>query len=253
MDSKTHIKSLRILLLAFVILLLFFRPSEYYWLYALVFVVWSFAAVIARLPEVQSKWRHFRTQWKYRLTLRTGKTDSAQKAVLTHLNYRVTEILRKEYPEAIWNWGTARPEQLAEQGGKGEILTNHTGKYQSAEVVIDPLYRVFVNMQEGEEPKKASTDQIQKPDANEELVSVWFEMAAKDKLHGLVSELSSQGYSRIDILESGEVVITEGEKNEVKDIVPDMPEQSCWKYLAGKLEQMGLTPQIRKNCVTVEW
>ena len=101
MDSKTHIKSLRILLLAFVILLLFFRPSEYYWLYALVFVVWSFAAVIARLPEVQSKWRHFRTQWKYRLTLRTGNTDSAQKAVLAHLNYRVTEILRKEYPEAI--------------------------------------------------------------------------------------------------------------------------------------------------------
>lgn len=78
-------------------------------------------------------------------------------------------------------------------------------------------------------------------------------MAAKDKLHGLVSELSSQGYSRIDILESGEVVITEGEKNEVKDIVPDMPEQPCWKYLDGKLEQMGLTPQIRKNCVTVEW
>ena len=124
----------------------------------------------------------------------------------------MTEILRKEYPEAIWNWGTAQPEQLAEQGGKGKILTNHTGKYHSAEVVIDPLYRVFVNMQEGEEPKKASSDQIQKPDANEELVSVWFEMAAKDKLHGLVSELSSQGYSRIDILESGEVVITEGEK-----------------------------------------
>lgn len=138
-------------------------------------------------------------------------------------------------------------------GGKGKILTNHTGKYHSAKVVIDSLYRVFANMQEGEEPKKASTDQIQKPDANEELVSVWFEMAAKDKLHGLVSELSSQGYSRIDILESGEVVITEGEKNEVKDIVPDMPEQPCWKYLDGKLEQMGLTPQIRKNCVTVEW
>ena len=181
------------------------------------------------------------------------------KALLQHVNYRITNHLKSAYPDATWEWDIDDPENLVLSGGTGRIKVYNVPDFNHADVTVNskaelsfnmlkvvPLNTAEVTETEGKDATKPSSKDPIDP-------QIWYEQKARVVLDNLISDLSSRGYSRLSITGDGDVMIQQEDRTIKKARLEAMPDRLSWDRLSRVLQGEGLAADITDDALKVSW
>jgi hypothetical protein len=281
MNENSFFKSTQTLLLALLLLLAFFREPRHQWMYIAVFGLWAafwvlrlLAGSFKRLGRLLKKTRKTIASWHQKRSAaakpetaaetcrRPAETDcSVDRLLMGHVNFRITDKLKAVFPDAVWKWTDAHPEQIA-RGGAGRIRIESAGEYTHADVMVDDRFRIsFMMMKIVNLSDVAAnlTDSISDTEVSEppEPAAVnpadWYEWIGKEILHEVITELNTRGYSKVFIKETGDVYVVEDGNEAVKAVLKNLPGKYLWSDLVGVLNDNELHAKIDTDRIEVAW
>ena len=277
MSENFFSKSLKLLMVAVLILLAFFQDPKYQWMYIAVFGFWA-ACLLLRILAGRILWlgqllkkaaqgiAAMRKAAKAKprkepkgTPLAVQADITADKLLLSHLSCRVTDKLKAVFPDAAWQWQEERPELIA-RGGTGRIRVEGAGEYTHADVTVDSYFRLsfammkIVNLLEAAYlPETSETDAAEAPEPVQASAADWFEWVGKEILLEVITELNTRGYSRVFIKETGEVYVVEEGNETVKATLKEMPGKSKWEEIVSVLAANELKGIIDNDRLAVSW
>jgi len=286
MNGKFFSKSVNALIVAVLILVMFFRDPKYQWLFIAVFcvwggilLIWSFAKHLTRfgrflkkkakgIPAMYRKSKAenaSKAKKQQELSVETQEikqeTDEASDRILLgHLSCRITEKLKSVFPDATWQWQEKLPERIA-KGGTGRIRIEGADEYSHADITVDKYFRLSFAMMKivslkdvsGEESEAAETETPEAKETVQVNVADWYEWVGKETLHEVITELNTRGYSRVFVKETGDVYVVEDGNESVKATLKEVPDKSRWSELVDVLVAGGLSGEIDNDRLVVAW
>lgn len=173
--------------------------------------------------------------------------------LLTHVNYRVSDYLKRAYPDARWEWMMPNPVLFIAQGGTGRIRVYGVPDYEYADVTLDKNGGLDCSMVKivpvGDSGQGAPSGQSPAdPQA-------WFELEGRDVLDGIIADLRSRGHSGLTLNEDGSISFQPeaGGRKATKRAFASFPEKVYWPRLADVLAQEGLTADVQADHIAVSW
>lgn len=167
------------------------------------------------------------------------------------LGHRITDRLQSAYPNSTWNWKDKPTASLFINGGSVRITTANTETYNEAEVVVDCIGRIEINML----AVSCINDIIKKQykDAETEYivdVKMWYEQCAASYLTELITDLNSKGTKTLTIDEKGCIKLDD---NKEVGMLNRFPAKNLWKQLISILESEELKAVEIENCIQIGW
>lgn len=220
----------------------------------LTFVLWGLWVLLALLrPSWQSN-RDYRLREE-----RAAREQSALSGknlsglLLCHVNYRVSDYLKRVYPNARWEWMMPNPVLFIAQGGTGRICVFGVPDYEYADVTLGKngsldcsLVKIVPveDRGQGAPSGRPSLD----PQA-------WYELEGRDVLDGVIADLRSRGHSSLTLNEDGSISFQPeaGDRKTTKYAFGSFPEPVYWSRVADVLAQEGLTANVQADHIAVSW
>ena len=161
-------------------------------------------------------------------------------ALLCHVNYRITAMLRAAYPNARWEWLADKPSRFAVEGGTARIRVYGIPDFDYADVKLDQKANLDCSLVKLS-PLMPDSPDTQPPNRQPVNPRVWFETRGRAVLEALVTDLNSRGHSSLTVQENGEVFVQakENEAEPAKETFLDFPEKVYWPQLVKVLEEEG--------------
>lgn len=177
--------------------------------------------------------------------------------LLLHVNQRISAMLHKTYPQAVWQWCSDDPEQVISKGGVGRIKVCGIADYEYADVTIGQDARIecalvaLTPLPAGAEaatvaPAAAPNQQTFDP-------QVWYETKGRNVLETVVADLNSRGFTSLVLSDNGDICTRMGDKDLSNGKLTDFPGKSLWDKLVPVFEQQGLAAQIQGDCILLSW
>ena len=175
-------------------------------------------------------------------------------ALLCHVNYRITAMLRAAYPNARWEWLADKPSRFAVEGGTARIRVYGIPDFDYADVTLDQKANLDCSLVKLS-PLVAGASDTQPPNRQPVNPRVWFETRGRAVLEALVTDLNSRGHSSLTVQENGEVFVQakENEAEPAKETFLDFPEKVYWPQLVKVLEEEGYAADARDADILVSW
>ncbi len=246
--------STSILIGAVIAILALLRGTTQTILLLLTFALWGLWVVLTLL---RPSWRANRD---YRR--REERAEKQQNAfagknlvglLLCHVNYRVSDYLKRAYPDARWEWMMPDPVLFIVQGGTGRIRVYGVPDYEHADVTLDKSGKLECSMVkivpvQGSGQGAPSGQSPADP-------SVWYELEGRAVLDALVADLWSRGHSSLTLNEDGSISFQPeaGSLKATKKAFTTFPAKVYWPQLADVLNQEGLTADVQADHIAVSW
>ena len=220
----------------------------------LTFVLWGLWVLLALLrPSWQSN-RDYRRreEWAAReQSALSGKNLSG--LLLCHVNYRVSDYLKRVYLNARWEWMMPNPVLFIAQGGTGRICVFGVPDYEYADVTLDKsggLHCSLVKIVPVEDRGQGAPSGRPSLDPQ-----AWYELEGRDVLDGVIADLRSRGHSSLTLNEDGSISFQPeaGDRKTTKHAFASFPEPMYWSRLADVLAQEGLTANVQADHIAVSW
>lgn len=220
----------------------------------LTFVLWGLWVLLALLrPSWQSN-RDYRRreEWAAReQSALSGKNLSG--LLLCHVNYRVSDYLKRVYPNARWEWMMPNPVLFIAQGGTGRICVFGVPDYEYADVTLDKsggLHCSLVKIVPVEDRGQGAPSGRPSLDPQ-----AWYELEGRDVLDGVIADLRFRGHSSLTLNEDGSISFQPeaGDRKTTKHAFASFPEPMYWSRLADVLAQEGLTVNVQADHIAVSW
>ncbi len=172
--------------------------------------------------------------------------------LLCHVNYRVSDYLKRAYPDARWEWTMSDPILFIVQGGTGRIRIYGVPDYEYADVTdkngaLDCSLVKIVPVQDNSRGTPSSQSSID-PQA-------WYELEGRGILDTLIADLRSRSHNSLTLNEDGSISIQPiaGGGEITKGAFTSFPEKVYWPRLADTLAQEGLTADVQDGHILVSW
>ena len=181
----------------------------------------------------------------------SGKNLSGM--LLCHVNYRVSDYLKRVYPDARWEWMMPNPILFIVQGGTGRIRIYGVPDYEYADVTLDKnggldcsLVKIVPIQDNGQGSPSGQ------PSADPQ---AWYELEGRGVLDALIADLRSRGHSSLTLNEDGSISFQPeaGGSKATKHAFASFPEKVYWPRLADALAQEGLTADVQDRHILVSW
>lgn len=220
----------------------------------LIFALWGLWVVLTLL---RPSWRANR-DYRYREE-RAAKEQSALSGknlaglLLCHVNYRVSDYLKRAYPNARWEWMMPNPVLFITQGGTGRIQIYGVTDYEYADVTLDRNGKLdcslvkIVPVQDNGQGTPSGQPALD-PQA-------WYELEGRTVLEALIADLRSRGHSSLTLNGDGSITSQPeaGGKKTTKHGFASFPEPVYWSRLADVLAQEGLAANVQADHIAVSW
>lgn len=255
MKQKISLASSTSILIGVVIAILaLLRGTPQTVLLLLTFTLWGLWVVLTLL---RPSWRDNRDY--RRREERAAKEQNALSGknlsglLLCHVNYRVSDYLKRAYPDARWEWMMPNPVLFIAQGGTGRIRIYGVPDYEYADVTLDKnggldcsLVKIVPMQDNGQ--GAPSGQPILDP-------SAWYELEGRGVLDGIIADLRSRGHSGLTLNEDGSISFQPeaGGHKATKRAFALFPEKVYWPRLVDVLAQEGFTADVQADHIAVSW
>lgn len=246
--------STSILIGAVIAILALLRGPAQTVLLLLTFVLWGLWVLLALLrPSWQSNRDYRRREERAAREQNALSGKSLSGLLLCHVNYRVSDYLKRVYPNARWEWMMPNPILFIAQGGTGRIRVFGVPDYEYADVTLDKnggldcsLVKI-VPVQDRDQDTPSGQPSLD-PQA-------WYELEGRDVLEGIIADLRSRGHSSLTLNEDGSISFQPeaGDHKATKHAFASFPEPVYWSRLADVLAQEGLTADVQAGSIAVSW
>lgn len=175
-----------------------------------------------------------------------------ERALIRHINYRITDKLRSLYSEAFWEWDEKPTVSFITEGGCRRIRVSNAEEFNFAEVTIDKYSKISLNLLKVVPCSEAVTDKV----VSDYPVDVegWYSTRAKGVLEEVIGELNARGISCLEIDSDGVITALEGKEAVKHGKLENMPAESCWKALCDMLtNKFELDACVDKKLIRVSW
>jgi len=177
---------------------------------------------------------------------------SPERALIRHINHRITDKLRSVYPDAFWNWEEKPTVSFITDGGCRRISVSGAGEYNFAEIKLDKFSNITLDLMKVMPCSEANTDKVVSDFPVD--VECWYSNNAQSTLENVIGDLNAKGVTSLTIDENGEVTAIEGEKKTIQAKLDNMPAKASWKPLVEMLvEKFELKATVGKNVIRVSW
>lgn len=173
--------------------------------------------------------------------------------LLTHVNYRVSDYLKRAYPDARWEWMMPNPVLFIAQGGTGRIRIYGVPDYEYADITLDRNGSLDCSMVkivpvQGNGQGAPSGQPAFDP-------SAWYELEGRDVLDNIIADLRSRGHSSLTLNEDGSISFQPeaGGRKATKRAFASFPEKVYWPRLVDVLAQEGFTADVQADHIAVSW
>lgn len=167
------------------------------------------------------------------------------------LGHRITDRLHSAYPNSTWDWKDMPTASLFTDGGIVRIVTANTDDFKEAEVVVDNIGRIEVNMLAVSSIKGIVKTECEDAETDYTVdVKMWYDRRAASYLRELITDLNSKGTKTLTIDESGCIKIADNEK---VGALNAFPAKNLWKQLISVLEDEELKAVEVENGIQIGW
>lgn len=167
------------------------------------------------------------------------------------LGHRITDRLHSLYPCSTWDWKEKPTVSLFTHGGRVRIITANTDIYQEAEVVMDNVGRMEVNMLTVSSIRDIVQKEYESAVTDYTIdVKTWYEQRAAGYLTELITDLNSKGTKTLIIEETGCIKI---DSDKQVGLLNAFPAKNLWKQLIGILEEEDLKVVELHNGLQIGW
>lgn len=175
-----------------------------------------------------------------------------ERALIRHINHRITDKLRSVYPDAFWDWAEKPTVSFITEGGSRRITVSGAGEYNFAEVKLDRFSNITLDLMKVIPCSKANPDEVVTDYPVD--VECWYSNNAQSTLENVIGDLNAKGVTSLTIDVNGEVSAMEGEKKTIQAKLDNMPAKASWKALVDMLtEKYELKATVGKNIIRVSW
>lgn len=160
----------------------------------LTFTLWGLWVVLALLRpswQINRDYRRREERDAREQSALSGKNLSG--LLLCHVNYRVSDYLKRVYPNARWEWMMPNPVLFIAQGGTGRICVFGVPDYEYADVTLDrngsldcSLVKIVPVADSGQGAPSGQ------PTLDP---SAWYELEGRGGLDSIIADLRSRGHS----------------------------------------------------------
>lgn len=217
------------------------------------FILWGLWVLLTLLRPAWRDNRAYRRQEELEAERRDYLSNrNVAQLLLCHVNYRVSDHLKKAYPNARWEWMMKDPILFIAQGGTVRIRLYGVPDYAYADVTLDQRGGLNCSLVKVV-PMQDSGQQTQTGDQADP--SAWYELEGQAILDSLVNDLSSRGHSSLTLNEDGSISIQpeDGGERTLRRRFSDFPKKAGWRKLAQVLEQDGLRADVWDSGIVVSW
>ena len=182
----------------------------------------------------------------------TERTD-VRSMLLCQISHRITDKLHSAYADATWDW-CKKPNIGRLINGKTErICLSSVPDYSHAEVSIDvygTLYLQFMKIDPFSQAIKSKVKMEVPPIVD---CHSWYSLVGESTLSELITDLNARGFTKLSILENGDVSIVEDKTPVVKDTLHNFPAKTHWKELSGIFSDNGLKATVTDSALELSW
>ena len=218
------------------------------------FALWGLWVLLALLrPSWRANWDYRRREERIAKEQNALSGKNLSGLLLTHVYYRVSDYLKRVYPDARWEWMMPNPVLFIAQGGTGRIRVYGVPDYEYADVTLDKNGGLDCSMVKivpvGDSGQGAPSGQ---PALDP---SAWYELEGRDVLDSIIADLRSRGHSGLTLNEDGSISFQPeaGGPKATKRAFGSFPEKVYWPRLADVLAQEGLTADVQADHIAVSW
>ncbi len=246
--------STSILIGAVIAILALLRGTPQTVLLLLTFALWGLWVVLTLLrPSWRANRDYRRREERAEKQQNAFSGKNLSGLLLCHVNYRVSDYLKRAYPDARWEWTMPDPVLFIVQGGTGRIRVYGVPDYEYADVALDKNGRLDCSMvkivpvqgnSQGTPAGQPSPDP-----------SVWYELEGRAVLDALITDLRSRGHSSLTLNGDGSISFQPeaDSRKATKRAFATFPEPVYWPQLADMLAQEGLAADVQTDHIAVSW
>ncbi len=246
--------STSILIGAVIAILALLRGAPQTVLLLLTFALWGLWVVLTLLrPSWRANRDYRRREERAEKQQNTFAGKNLAGLLLCHVNYRVSDYLKRAYPDARWEWMMPDPVLFIVQGGTGRLRVYGVPDYEYADVTLDKNGKLECSMVkvvpvQGSGQGAPSGQSPADP-------SVWYELEGRGILETLIADLRSRGHSSLTLNEDGSISFQPeaGSLKATKRAFATFPAKVYWPQLADVLAQEGLTTDVQADHIAVSW
>lgn len=288
MQKTIFTKSLRILIISLLLLAVFFQKERSQVLMIVVFLVWlsititiilrqPFKNLINKLKRQTAKYVNTNASHPLEPLCESEKTtyknpiaspiihqevllEHQDEMMLHHIALRITDKLKSAYPHATWQWQGKPLLQNILQGSTVRIAVEDMAEFTHADITFDRFGRIHVEpMILGSFAVPSVSDVIDTetetaiPEPPVVDVNVWYELIGQKALENIITELNTNGYTKLSIKENGDIVINRQKKEMVQATLDAFPGKPYWEELITVLEENELKGKITGSNLQVSW
>lgn len=175
-----------------------------------------------------------------------------ERALIRHINHRITDKLRSAYPNAFWDWAEKPTVSFITEGGSRRITVTGAGEFNYAEIKLDRFSNITLDLMKVIPCEKANPDEVVTDYPVD--VECWYSNNAQSILENIIGDLNAKGVTSLTIDANGKIEALEGEKKNTYATLDNMPQKASWKAIADMLiEQFELKASVGKNVIRVSW
>ena len=175
-----------------------------------------------------------------------------ERALIRHINHRITDKLRSAYPNAFWDWAEKPTVSFITEGGNRRITVSGAGEYNFAEIKLDRFSNISLELMKVVPCEKANPDEVVADYPVD--VECWYSNNAQSVLENIIGDLNAKGVTSLTIDENGKIEALDGEKKHTYATLDNMPKKASWKAIADMLvEKFELKASVGKNVIRVSW
>lgn len=167
------------------------------------------------------------------------------------LAHRITDKLHSAYPESSWQWVEKPAMQLFKEGGHIRIATMQTEEFHEADVQLDAIGRIGIQMLKSNPIEKIIAEQSGKAETDFTVdPAVWYEQRGRKLLFDVITDLNAQGTKSVRIDENG--CVTLADSREVAKLEA-FPTKNLWTKLTELLEGDQLKTVEAEDSIELSW
>jgi len=176
-------------------------------------------------------------------------SEEIQDFLFKNVNFRITEKLKKFYPDATWMWDSNL--NIYNTNLKNaRIRTSNTGKYNLADVVFLPDGEIHLKMLNVLE---LGNEESKEEELSEYDVKTWYDTFAFNTINEIVNEIYSQGYKKMEITEDGSILIKEQNTDVEYGKIDNMLNKKLWNELIRCFKADKIEAKVSNDKLLLSW
>ena len=177
--------------------------------------------------------------------------DDYLKYAVFQLSHRITDKLHSAYPDSSWQWTEKPSFQLFITGGHIRIMTMQTEEFNEADVQIDSIGRIGIQMLKSSPIEEIITANSENAETDFTVdPAVWYEQRGRKLLFDVITDLNAQGTKSVRIDESGRVTLADS--SEVAKLEA-FPTKNLWIKLIELLNGDQLKTVEVEDSIELSW